>query len=330
MNIGLAELSRSIELYRLEQILKENAKSGKTVLAFTKEPPLRERKDVKRLVIAFGSYDPLSCAHELLFSRGIDAAREISGTEGEDELLIVTSVNHFSKEIDLEKNSTLYDRIHAQEGFASCFGKTSLAYFNKPLFVTLAEAAKQKYANAELYFVMGTDVFEKIINKESYTRFNLNADTALNKLFQHRLIVAQRASGDEIETSEDIMNRYAHSAKYSSRIHPLSLEAELPNLELKIENVSSTLIRTKRSENLPVKNLLAAGLSDFVDNRFLYLENNHIYAAIVAARELYAARFYDSPIGTYIEALANDVELIFEDRAFADRVIAEHKQMLSK
>jgi nicotinic acid mononucleotide adenylyltransferase len=327
MKIGLAELSRSIELYQLERKLRQQAIAGEVNIAFTKEPALRERSSVKRLVIAFGSYDPLSYAHELLFEQGIQVARQISGTDGIDELLIVTSVHHFNKQIDLKKNSTLYDRIHAQEGFASCFGNASLAYFNQPLFVTLAKTAKQKYVNAQCYFVMGTDVFEKIIDKKSYDSFGLNADAVLDELFEHRFIIANRATKDSVETAKDIIDKYNYAAKYSSNIFPTNLNANTRSLEVPIENVSSTLIRTKRTDHQPVKNLLAVGLSDFVDNRFLYLENNFIYAAIVAARELYATKFSDKPIGTYIDTLARDVDLIFEDKELAERIIKEYESI---
>jgi|GEM_PF-1768969 len=320
MTIDVHEVARSLELYSLGKKLKEFSKQNKKILAFTREPAIRERREVKNIVVAFGSYDPLSIAHEALFRKGLSTIKNHNTRmDGLDELVIVTSTTHFEKKVNLQKNSATYDRIHAQEGFASCIGNVSLAYFNDPYFFNLLPALQKSYENlANIYFLVGADVMEKIVNISSYEKRGFDSTQVFEKLFSQYFIVAERTveykqetkseikSKTKSETTEnnnqeknektekiikqlvtasDLICKYSVLKKNENKIIGVNLEGTYSGLEIPIENVSSTLIRTKRSMGLDAAHLQAAGISDLVKRRQIYL-NNGFYQSFVCAREL--------------------------------------------
>src|SRR3989338_4133851 len=199
--LSISEVARSLEIQRVGTKLQEEAKKGKNLVEFIREPFLRQLEEVGRLVVALGSYDPLSKAHEALFLRGMGAAKNKPARTSLEELLIVTSTHHFEKKVDLRKNSAVYDRVHALEGFASCYGNVSLAFFNAPLFVTLAPLLQQKYgSDVSIYFVVGADLMDKIVDPQSYVCHDLSGEEALERLFNHSFIVCERSIPTANET----------------------------------------------------------------------------------------------------------------------------------
>ncbi|MFC1698019.1 hypothetical protein ACFL1H_06775 [Nanoarchaeota archaeon] len=313
-SLDIAEVARSIELYKLGKFLQQNANKGIIDLEFTREPFLRNRKNINNVVVAFGSYDPLSRAHEALFLKGLNVIREENNL---DELLIVTSTSHFEKQVDLQKNSAIYDRVHALEGFASCQGNVSLAFFNNPFFVNLIPSLKEKYGNnTEIHFLVGIDVPMiyytfllpiHIVDPFSYLDNGLNADVILHELFKENFIVCERNvkvdQKDEIQDINTLKETYSILKLYSDKIISINLRADYPGLKIPIQKVSSTLIRNKRNEGQKVRNLEAVGISDFVDKRSIYLEKNNKYEAFVCARQRFADENPNVPISNYIDEL---------------------------
>ncbi len=303
------EIARSLELYQLQQHLKQKATLDQIVLEFVREPFLRKKSEVGKVVIAFGSYDPLTKAHESLFLRGLDAVKDLPARTNLSELLIATSVVHFEKAVNLQKNSAIYDRIHAQEKFASCYGNVSLALFNDPYFVNLVNSCEQQYGHdVSLNFVVGTDVMEKIVDPEGYRIRGFDVNAVLPKLFKHRFIVAERSiktkdHDKQIVTLEDLKKIYPALKQYESQLIPINLEGKYKGLEIPIQEVSSTLVRKRRNDRKPVSNLEAAGISDFVDRRGIYLQNDAKYAAFCYARQRFVDEHPNQPIATYLDEL---------------------------
>src|SRR3989344_394895 len=198
MSLDISEVTRSLELYNLEVELKRKSARGERVLAFTKEPPLRNRSNVGKVVVAFGSYDPLTIGHVSMFQKGLKIVSDLDCRKGLDslcELAIVTSTTHIEKNIDLGKNSALSDRIHSQEGFASSQENVSLAFANTPYFVGLVPLFESSYGdNADIYFLVGADVMEKIVDNSlsKYDEAGFNMNDVLKTLFRHRFIVVNR------------------------------------------------------------------------------------------------------------------------------------------
>jgi nicotinic acid mononucleotide adenylyltransferase len=318
--LDISEVARSIELFNLGREMQQKNKENKSCLEFIREPFLRNRKYVETLVVAFGSYDPLSRAHESLFLRGLDVARKEKNNENNnknktkensslDELLIVTSTTHFDKKIDLTKNSTIYDRIHSLEGFASCYKNVSLALFNQPLFIDLAKAINEKYSsNVKIHFVVGSDVMEKIVDVKNYDDYD-EYKYVLTNLFENKFIVSQREidtnEGKKIVGVDELIEKYSVLSNYKNNLIAINLDGKYKGLKIPIEKVSSTLIRNKRSEQCNARSLEALGISDFIDKRDLYIKDNLSYAAFTSARERFAIENSNKPLSSYIVKLMN-------------------------
>ncbi len=295
--LSVSDVARSLELFNLGMKLQEEAQEGRKKLQLVKEPFLRKRESVDNLVVAFGSYDPLSIAHESLFLKGLEVAGNNS------ELLIVTSTNHFDKEIDLARNSAIYDRIHALDGFASCQGNVSIALFNSPLYIDLARSIKEMYTKVNIHFVLATDVLPKVIDKAGYETRGMDADKTLEELFENNFIVSERRVDGNLVTLDDLKGSNSYLNFNSEKLKAISLDGKYARLKIPIKDVSSTLIRTKRIFGEDASNLVAVGISDFIDKRGLYLKNTMHYVAFTYARERFARENTGKPIATYIDKL---------------------------
>lgn len=324
MRLDISEIARSIELYNLGVRLQQERKEGHIVLELVREPLMRKRKEVGKLVVAFGSYDPLSIGHETLFQKGLEVARSHKcrrGSEALDELVIISSTLHFEKQIDLRKNSAIYDRVHAQEGFASCLGNVSLAFFNDPLFVNLVPALEDKYGKkTDLYLLIGADVMEKILDRDGYVRFTGRdcMEEVVDKLFEHCFIIADR----NVKYKDGRAKRYLNREilveenpilqQYAERIIGIDLQDNHPKLEIDVRDVSSTMIRNERSEENgdKARKLEAVGISDFVDKRSLYIQDSDRYEAFACARQMFADFYREkgAAIGDYIHSLMKHLE----------------------
>lgn len=325
----ISDVARSIELYRLGKHLHALGKQGISKLVLTREPLLRRREEVRTLVIAAGSYDPLSVAHVALFQKGREIAQMHTTRRGLEETLVLTSTAHFDKQIDLRKNAAIYDRAHSLEGFASGEGSVSLGFFNKPLFLDMARAVRQIYPHAQTYFLAGADVMEKVLNPEGYTRIGLDHEISMEQLFaRSTFIVSKREmetpEGKLIVTLADLQNKYPVSLPYARRMLPLNLDDDYTSLQIPIEQVSSTVIRTTRANREPIDHLVAVGISPFVDKRSLYLQDSDKYAAFVYARQRFADEHEGEPLTAclpqlmeYLVRLDSDAELRAQEIARA-------------
>ncbi len=325
----VAEVVRSIELYLIGKKIHELGKQGVSKLVFTREPVFRKREDVGTLVVAAGSYDPLSVAHVSLFREGLRAARESSNAEGLEETLILTSTAHFEKDINLRENAAIYDRVHAQEGFARCEGNVSLGFFNKALFVEMAESVREAYPNTGIYFLVGTDVMQKVLDPMGYQRIGLDSTETQRRLFTgSKFVVSQRKiktlQGEKLVTLDDLQSMYPDSLQYSDRMISIDLENGYDGLEIPIEAVSSTLIRQKRNVNENIRDLVAVGISQFVDKRSLYLRDSDRYAAFVCARQRFADQHKDQPIASYIGELMAYLEKLDNAPELREKEVKEY------
>ncbi len=324
--LSISEVARSLEILKVGKRLQEEAKAGKTRVEIIREPFLRQREEIGRLVVALGSYDPLSKAHEALFLRGLEAVRHKPARTSLDELLIVTSTHHFEKKVDLQKNSAIYDRVHALEGFASCYENVSLAFFNAPLFVTLAPLLQQKYGSGvQIYFLVGADLMDKIVDPQSYQRHDLSGEDALERLFEHSFIVSERSmktsEGTKVMGIEDLKRKYPQLGQYNNHLLGIDLQGNYQGLEIPIQEFSSTMIRERRSRGENTRALEAVGISDFVDKRGLYLQNNTKYVAFTYARERFLEQYQNQPIAAYIEELMEYLHRFDQDQRLQEEEI---------
>lgn len=323
--LDLSEVARSIEIYNMGKQLQAEAATGKSRLGFVREPFLRRREEVGNVVVVFGSFDPLSRAHEALFLRSLDIARQMPAQAPLTELLIVTPTTHFNKKIDYAINSSIYDRIHSLEGFASCYGNISLAIFNHPLYVALAPAVQCAYGNhVNVSFSLGVDVMEKIVDPKGYEGRDLVFDDVMHALFQHSFLVNERempssgAAQQIIITLDDLKIQYPHMQAYDGHLIATDIRGEYAGLEVPIQHVSSTLIRHTRSAGENARSLVAVGIGDFVDRRSLYLQDPSHYQAFAYARERFADSHTGQPIASYIETLMDHLRQLDVDPALRE------------
>ncbi len=289
MNISSTELIRSLELYSLCIDLSEKRALNTKELLLVKEPNTRAKEDIGRVCVAFGSFDPLTIGHTQLFLAATDTARQHSPTPDKDELLIVTSTHHIEKRTDFQKNAALYDRIITQEPYAAHQEKTALALTNVAYFFELAPLVKQQYTRANLFFITGVDVLEKIANPSYYTSPQ-DCCAALDTVFQHTFLVSQRITS--IDSSEQrlidvpqVLNARPLLQKYQDHIIQLSVP-QPQGISIPLETMSSTQIRTLRHQGKPQRELEAFGTSDILDRYELYQPSN-TYEACVWARQMF-------------------------------------------
>lgn len=292
------EIARSIELYVATQELQ----NGEERLVLTHEPLLRKKEEVQQVVVAFGSYDPLTCAHEALFMQALSAARENGKQESGkkkslDELLVISPTTHFDKIPDLGKNAVLYDRVHALEVFAGCFGNVSIGIFNRAYFADLISHVRTAYPDAKVHVVLGVDVLAKIVDPEGYARKDLDPEDMVTRSAKATYIVSERNVDGKKVTVDDLRQKYPTLAGF--QIIPLALPG--------LESVSSTEIRHRRNTGLPTEHLEATGMSEFIQRREMYCSNGK-YAAFVSVRERFAEENRRKPVAAYIEKLMEELE----------------------
>lgn len=311
MVFDAAEVARSIELYNLGAELLQRRAEGDIKLVTVREPFLRERAAVDKVVVAFGSYDPLTKAHESLFLKGLEAVHE----EGSlDEIIIVTSTQHWNKSVDLQKNSTIYDRVHAQEGFASCIGGVSLALFNDPFFINLAPAVAAMYEHAEINFVVGVDVMEKVLDPQGYIKHGSDPDTIIPELMKYHWLVAERRMpGEEVQDAHSSPIIAPYAKRLPDHIIPFDLQGDYEGLAIPIQDVSSSLVRKRRNDGEQVEGLEAVGISDFVDKRGIYIQDSNLYAASACARQRFADEHPGEAIANYIGELIEHMNALEHD-----------------
>lgn len=297
--LGKAEIIRALSLYKAQkkiELIKE------PTLILTSRPIGHEIQKVTDLVVANGSYDPLSVAHEALFIKGLETV------ESENkELLITTSIKHIDKDPDFSKNSTIPDRLQTQEGFSSAYDNVSIGLFNERTFVALKEAITKVYnPNVNVYFIIGADVLEKIADPKYNAERSINIEESFPKVFANKFIVSSRNTKSirdgriKMMDVDSLVRDYPDLKKYSNQLIPVRLDKKFEEgLEVKIENISSTLIRTKRQENEPYEALMAQGLSELVNKKYQYLEDPTNYIAITSAIQMYGDYYFNQAIANY-------------------------------
>ena len=159
------------------------------------------------------------------------------------------------------------------------------------------------YTKVNIHFVLATDVLPKVIDKAGYETRGMDADKTLEELFENNFIVSERRVDGNLVTLDDLKGSNSYLNFNSEKLKAISLDGKYARLKIPIKDVSSTLIRTKRIFGEDASNLVAVGISDFIDKRGLYLKNTMHYVAFTYARERFARENTGKPIATYIDKL---------------------------
>ncbi|MBI4147915.1 hypothetical protein HY490_01360 [Candidatus Woesearchaeota archaeon] len=281
MNVSRYELER---LLRLRQA-HDSCQRTEPVLKVTTEP-LRSKDGVDSVCVAFGSFDPPTMAHVAIMQR----AREALHTE---EILAIESTRHVDKKVDVRQHSTLYDRAYMMEACAETVTNLAVAMTNVGLFVDLLPQVNAVYKHADVSFVMGVDVLEKLADTKYYTSAD-ERDSALKLLCTHRIAVSDRDVGT-VETVNDVVARVPALQPHADSF----VRVEQPRSLL---GLSATTVRSNRRQGLSIADMVPPAVADIVQRWALY-EDNDRYARFVAVREEYATSKNVHDLAAQIQAI---------------------------
>jgi len=252
--------------------------------------PLRSKESVDSVCVAFGSFDPPTAAHVAIMQR----AREALHAE---EILAVESTRHVDKKVDVRQHSTLYDRMYMMEACADTLTNLAVAITNAGLFIDLLPKVKAEYTQADVSFVMGVDVLEKLADTKYYTSAD-ERDSALKSLCTHRIAVCDRDIG-EVVTVHDATARVPSLQPHADSF----VRVEQPRSLL---GLSATTVRSNRRHGMSIADMVPAAVADIVQRWALY-EDNERYAQFIAVREEYAK---SNKPDSYLHDLAEKVKTI--------------------
>lgn len=301
------DVRKSLELYNSIRSLIDMREHKLELIKDVADIP---KQDVSKLIVASGSYDPLTIAHSALFRKSIDVVKELpSRRNGLEQLLILTSINHVHKKIDLSKNSALQERYCMSVDFAEGKQNVAVGMINTGLFVDFIPQLESVYGkDVDIYFVCGTDLLQKIADPVFYDN-DLNATkSALYRLFNHHFIVVERVVNGKTLDASEVISETPFLKPYEERIINLNFGAAEQN-GLDLRTVSSTMVRNLVKAGKSFEHLIAdTSVVDTIKNLELYLENNN-YESFVCAIQSFSDSNKGKRIDDYFEKLMSALSI---------------------
>ncbi|MBI5066334.1 hypothetical protein HZA97_08930 [Candidatus Woesearchaeota archaeon] len=314
MKYTINEVWKSLELYNLINSMREEKEARLELVKDVSDIP---KNRVSKLVVASGSYDPLTIAHSSLFFRSLEIAKKLpSRRPGIEQLLILTSINHIHKKSDISKNSSLQERYRMTVDFAEGKPNVAVGMVNRGLFVDFVPLLEQVYGkNVDIYFVCGTDLMQKIADPAFYHNDYTETKKALYDLFSHRFLVSERTVDDKLLGVKETIAKSPFLKPYKNRIIELLFEKN-EMFGIKLGDISSTLVRNSVKEGKDFEHFIAdTSVVNTIKNLELYGKNNN-YQAFVCAIQAFAdinrgkkAEEYFGELINYLSLLENDEEL---------------------
>ncbi len=319
MKYTIKDVWRSLELYNSISSLREEKEARLELIKDVADIP---KKQVSKLVVASGSYDPLTIAHSALFQKSLDAVRDLpSRRAGLEQLLILTPINHVHKKVDLSKNSALQERYGMTVDFAAGKANVAVGMVNTGLFVNFVPLLEGIYGKeVDIYFVCGTDLMQKIADPVFYNTDLDATRKALYNLFAHRFIVTERSVEGRNLDASTVIAETPLLKPYEERILKLSGVTEQSGTDLR--NVSSTLVRNLVKEGKSFEHLIAdVSVVSTIKNLELYKESNS-YHAFVCAVQSFADLNKGKKIDNYFGVLITFLALLDEDEELREKIIS--------
>ena len=304
MAISRNMLLKSIVLYAEERRISESPEKelviketmGKRVQHIDDLAVEVDRPSI--VVMLNGSFSPLTVGHVDLAERGLAKAREKYGVGINDRLFFLMGTSHAHKNVNIRNTMAISDRLHSLESFAMAHGNISLAITNQSRYINTLPLVQAAYPNSKVCALIGADVLELIVDPKFYNNSESETKAALKKVFQFDFLVSQReyefraTKKTELVTVEKLIEHYPLLTDFESNIQEVILKNRPLREDLTIAQVSATRVRNLVRDNKPYEDLVAEGLSEFVEETGAYLARN-IYAAYVSAVRLFTERFYD-------------------------------------
>lgn len=107
-----------------------------------------------------GSFDPLHRGHEWIVEQLLERF---------DAVLVLIPAFHFEKTVRFPLNATLEQRIEMLVSLRKRWGdRIGIGLAHEVLFIRLAECLKEHLPSAEIFFGMGNETFERVLNSKVY------------------------------------------------------------------------------------------------------------------------------------------------------------------
>ena len=160
------------------------------------------------IIVIQGSFDPPLHSHKELITNALKRYKKLNPSKNVI-LLVLFSLSHVEKKINLQENSLLGYRIPMITEMLGSSSQVRIPVWvglsNVGRYYELTEGILKKFPEANsIYYIMGTDVFIKIFDSKYYETEFINL---IDKIFKSNYIVA----GRETITSKEDFTQYLKS-----------------------------------------------------------------------------------------------------------------------
>ena len=277
-----------------------------------------EAKSSQYLIIQ-GSFDPPTSSHIDIILKAINFHSKLKPLVP-IKVILLLSLSHVEKRMDVINRSLFGSRIEMLEKLFSSLefnAPISIGLSNVARYIDLIDAAQQISTNKkEISFIMGTDVFIKLLDPSYYT---ISLEQALPLIFRADYYIAGRKDIFSQEEFSTFLNENLED-QFQKQVHFLKLEESHRFL-------SSSLIREMMSRK---KTIPETYIHSTI---FKYLKENNIYQltpiwlakkiAIQLVVELTLKADKDqSTARKILERLLPEIE---RDKTLQQRLITEYK-----
>lgn len=242
-------------LFSLRDTLRTLNLAAPPILSIISRDPARPVSS--RLGILSGAFNPLTYAHLALAQRAQEAY-------GLDEVLFALSKVIVEKESVAQLSSggwvggaCLEDRLLMLKLSDGRYG-FGVILFSRGLYIEQAEALRQAFPSARLFFLVGFDKIVQILNPRYYT----DRDAALHRLFELAAFVVAPRKDRGLQDLARLLSRRENSP-YQTKVLYLPLPEDYRDL-------SSTLVREAVREGLSLASFVSEEVEAFVQETGLY------------------------------------------------------------
>jgi nicotinic acid mononucleotide adenylyltransferase len=221
------------------------------------------------LLVIQGSFDPPLISHEELIHEAIEKYRK-SFSKKNIVLLLLFSLSHVEKEIDIQKNSLLgYRVLMVKELLNSISNEEEIPFMvgisNVGRYIELTSGINRKFpCISSISFIMGTDVFKKIFNPKFYEK---QLKDILVDIFRSNYIVAGRGETGSGEDFDSFLTSLEIPSEFLSQISFI-------NISNKLRYESSTNVRQQLSVD---HNSKIASVPNYI---MTFLREIHLYSKV--------------------------------------------------
>ncbi len=260
-------LKRIIQIeWQIQQLHKRFNTEGPLIesLVSVSHPYADLLKEPINYLVMQGSFDPPTTAHLTLLTQALEILSQKVSSNAL-HVFIALSYAHVEKKPNVLHDSLFGDRIAMLETLihgTSIPIPVTIGFSNVARYVDLISGFHSSFKSFNsLTFLMGTDVFRKILDSRFYSQ---PLEDVLPLIFEAAYLVAGRKDIFLKDEFERYLNKFFSVPSYQTAIQFLTMPDRL-------RPISATQIRDKISQNLPVE-------EEWIHPAVLnYIKNHNIY-----------------------------------------------------